>query len=169
MRTVIVESPSVWRETVGVIRVVLHVVFWSMAIMLAPTVGATTTASNLAVDEVAFASLDAGAQATYRRALESLSTAEAQRARTGQWQPLPGWRMLHDGLVTDYVDGDYAIVIWEPDPGMAPDPLAVVDEQHHKLPDGTLLHVSVWRGTKPLDKPASTPAFEDGWRRITQL
>ena len=45
--------------------------------------------------------------------------------------------------------------------------LPPVDETHHKLRDGTILHVSVWTGPKTLDKPAATPAFEDGWRRIT--
>lgn len=178
MRTVLVQSPSVWRETVGVIRVVLHVAFWSAAIMLAPAIGSKRAFSQLAVDEVAYVTLDGEAQQTYQRTLDALATAEAARSTTGQWPAftqIPGyqWRTMHDGLVTDYVGTapgrTFVVAIVEPDPGMAADPLAVVDEQHHKLRDGTLLHVSVWINAKDLEKVASTPAFEDGWRRITQL
>ena len=194
-RTITVSSPSVWRETVGVIRVVVHVAFWSAAIMLAPGAGGAASeaaTTQLAVDEVAFATLPAEGQRLYRRALEGLTDAEDQRSRTGAWPTVEAeaarnvppfapdpldragyrWRLLREANLTNYIGTasgapTIAIVVLEPDRGMAPDPLAVIDEQHHRLRDGTLLHVSIWTGPKDLAAPVSTPAFEDGWRRIT--
>jgi hypothetical protein len=91
------------------------------------------------------------------------------------------WKLLRDGTLVNYVGTPagsgandpatkrptFVISILEPDPGTPIDPQTPVDETHHKLRDGTILHVSVWTGPKQLDKPAATPAFEDGWRRIT--
>jgi len=37
----------------------------------------------------------------------------------------------------------WLLEIQEPEPGAAPDP-APNDEEHHRLPDGTTLHVYVW-------------------------
>ena len=62
-----------------------------------------------------------------------------------------------------------AIVAVEPDPGMAVDPGAVEDETHNKLADGTMLHVGIFIGGKPIERPAPVPAFEDGWKRITAV
>src|SRR3954463_16035488 len=38
----------------------------------------------------------------------------------------------------------WLLVIIEPEQGAPPDP-APSDETHHRLPDGTTLHVSIWR------------------------
>jgi hypothetical protein len=197
VRTVVVRSPSVWRETGGVIRALLHIVLWSAAIMGATwgsdaASGGAPRATTLAVDEIAFRDLDADGQRMYRAALAGLTEAEDVRSRTGDWPAVEAlaarrvppfapdpldragyrWAILRDGLLVNYVGTPakgptIAIVIVEPARGMAADPQAIVDEQHHKLRDGTLLHVSIWTGAKPLTTPASTPAFEDGWRRIT--
>ena len=196
VRTVTVESPSLWRETGGVIRALLHIVFWSAAIMFATSGGDAASGgpprTTLAVDEIAFRDLDAAGQRLYRAALAGLTEAEDVRSRTGDWPtvevlaarrvppfaPDPidragyRWRLLRDGLLVNYVGTPaagptIAIVVLEPDRGMAADPQAIVDETHHRLRDGTLLHVSIWTGAKPLANPVSTPAFEDGWRRIT--
>jgi hypothetical protein len=35
------------------------------------------------------------------------------------------------------------MVLQEPEPNMPPDP-APLDDEHHKLPDGTTMHVYVW-------------------------
>ncbi len=198
-RIVTVRSPSVWRETGGVIRALLHILLWSAAIMGATWGGDTATGgaprpTTLAVDEIAFRDLDAEGQRMYRGALAGLTEAEDVRARTRDWPSVEAlaarrvppfapdpldragyrWALLRDDLVINYVGTPakgptIAIVIVEPARGMAADPQAIVDETHHKLRDGTLLHVSIWIGAKPLTSPASTPAFEDGWRRITML
>jgi len=147
-----------------------------------------------AVDEVAFRELDSEAQRIYRQTLDGLTEAEDVRSRAGEWPPVEAlaarnvppfatdpidhagyrWRLLRDGTLVNYVGTPsvagkptYVIAVLEPDPGTPIDPQTPVDETHHKLRDGTILHVSVWTGPKDLAKPAATPAFEDGWRRIT--
>ena len=196
---VIVQSPSLLRETAGVVRAVVHIVFWSALLMGATwfrrdTAGAGR-APQVAVDEVAFRELDPEAQRLYRACLEGLTEAEDVRSRVGDWPTVAAlaaraippfapdpldhagytWTMLRDGTLINYVGAPdaaskrptFVISILEPDPGTPIDPQAYVDETHHKLRDGTLLHVSVWVGTRALAKPAATPAFEDGWRRVT--
>jgi hypothetical protein len=152
-------------------------------------------APELSPDLVAFRALPGDDQRMYRRCLEGLGEAEEVRARTGAWpdagelaargippfarDPLDRagyrWRMLRDATLVNYLGVPEAasgrptllIVIAEPEPGMPPDPTAVVDESHHKLRDGTVLHVSISAGTaRTLGRPIATPAFEDGWRRI---
>jgi len=201
VRTVIVQSPSVWRETGNVIRAVMHIFLWSALIMGASWCtgrhpqGTELRPPAIAVDQVAFRDLDEDSQRMYRLALEGLTEAEDVRSRTNDWPTVDAlaarkippftpdpldragyrWRMLRDGTLVNYVGTPdvaskrptYVISILEPDPGTPIDPQAVVDEIHHKLRDGTMLHVGVWTGTKTLDRPAATPAFEDGWRQIT--
>ena len=177
------------------VRALLHIVLWSAAIMFATSGEAVTAGparATLAVDEIAFRDLDAPGQRMYRAALAGLGEAEDARSRTGDWPTVEAlaarkvppfaqdpldragyhWRLLREGLLVNYVGTPaagptIAIVIAEPDRGMAADPQAIVDETHHKLRDGTLLHVSIWTGSKPLAAAVSTPAFEEGWRRIT--
>ncbi len=200
-RTVIVQSPSLLRETGGVIRAVIHIVFWSAMIMGAswcqgrrPNASATR-APSVAVDEVAFRDLDADNQRIYRLALEGLTEAEDARSRTNDWPSVESlatrrippfapdpldranyrWRLLREGVLVNYVGTPdpgskrmtFVISILEPDPGTPIDPQAVVDEIHHKLRDGTMIHVGVWVGPKSLERAAATPAFEDGWRQVT--
>jgi hypothetical protein len=131
----------------------------------------------------------------YRQALEGLTEAEDVRSGKGDWPTVDAlatrrippfapdpldrasyrWQLLRDGTLVNYVGtpdaaskrSTFVISILEPDPGTPIDPTAYVDETHHKLKDGTLLHVSIWIGTRTLTRPAATPPFEDGWRRIT--
>lgn len=152
-------------------------------------------ARELAPDLVALRALPGDDQRMYRRCLEGLGEAEAARSRSGAWpdvaelaargippfaaDPLDRagyrWRMLRDGGLVNYLGVPEAaagrptwlIAIAEPEPGTPPDPTAVVDEGHHKLRDGTVLHVSIWSGTaRTLGRPIATPAVEEGWRRI---
>jgi hypothetical protein len=104
-------------------------------------------------------SLPASDQRQFRAIQENLITAESLRARTARWPdvaaltlPGPGyeWTRLTRGVVVDYLGrpDDPAQPAWlleiqEPEPGTAPDP-APNDEEHHRLPDGTTLHVYVW-------------------------
>ena len=197
-RTVIVQPPSLMRETGGVIRAVFHIIFWSAAVM-GTTWGRgagsqAVKAAPTAVDEVAFRDLDPTDQRMYRQCLEGLTEAEDVRSKA-DWptieqlgarkippfasDPLDHagytWRVLRDRSIVNYVGTPdpaskrptFVIVIVEPEPGAPIDPQAVTDETHHKLRDGTIIHVSIWTGSRTLATAASTPAFEDGWRRIT--
>ena len=153
-----------------------------------------TAASTTTPDIELFRDLDADAQRVYRASLEGLTEAEDGRSKSGDWpsveqlaarrippfapDPLDRagyhWKLLKDGALINYVGAptdaqrpSFVISILEPDPSVAADPQAVSDETHHKLRDGTMLHVGVYAGPKPLTTPMATPPFEDGWRRVT--
>ena len=66
-------------------------------------------------------------------------------------------------------DGDmpsFLILVQEPAPGSAPDPGAAnVDEEHQRLPDGMLLHVTYWKHSPARAALVGDPALE-GWQQI---
>lgn len=157
-----------------------------------PAASSTDTAM---LGVVPFRELPADDQRMDRNCLAGLTEAEDVRSTTGAWptvealaargippfadDPLDGagyrWTLLRDGLLVNYLGVPDAasgrptllIVALEPDPGTAPDPGASVDETHHRLRDGTVIHVSVSIGTmRLLARPLATPMAEDGWRRI---
>ncbi len=103
---------------------------------------------------------------------QSLLDAEALRTVTGRWpeavavtglpKTAPGgdaslpaaaysWKRSSVGVVTHYLGlpaedvsaAAWLIVIREPEPGVPADS-APNDEEHHRLTDGTVLHVSIW-------------------------
>ena len=149
------------------------------------------------VGEVAFGSLDQGQQLVFRQLKEGMIEAEADRSRTGKWPaaeelarrlvppfaPDPTdkaryrWTELARGTVLNYVGAPdpasgrptFVVVVVEPDPGTPIDPQAQTDEIHHRLADGTMLHVYVWTapGVRPIQQVLAAPAPEDGWQRIT--
>ena len=196
VRTVAVRSPSVLTETGAVVRAVLHIAFWSVALMTASLHASRNAdpSATLAIDEVAFRTLDADEQRLYRNILDGVGEAEDARGKAGTWptveqlaarrlppfvaDPLDRagytWKLLRSGTLINYVGTPadpkrptFLVVITEPDPGVAVDPGAPTDETHHKLKDGTMLHVLIWKAAKAVDAPLATPLFEDGWQRIT--
>ena len=97
-----------------------------------------------------------------------LGPIESDRARTSRWpQPLVlaasgvppfstaatdgmEWQRFERGATVNYFGqpADPAAPAWllmiqEPEPNAPPDP-APLDEEHHRLPDGTTLHIYVW-------------------------
>jgi hypothetical protein len=107
-------------------------------------------------------------QQTFAAIRRGLSDAEAERAREARW-PEPSalasrgippfaradgqslqWQRFQQGKTVDYlgVPSDpsspaWLLVLQEPEPNMPPDP-APPDDEHHRLPDGTTMHVYVW-------------------------
>jgi hypothetical protein len=108
----------------------------------------------------------------YGRLQQGISEAEAIRAQTGRWpdpaslgglptllpagdesRPSPAytWTRTQGGFIVNYLalpSNDDAAAAWllriqEPDPNTPPD-VAPNDEVHHRLPDGTELHVTIW-------------------------
>jgi hypothetical protein len=110
-------------------------------------------------------------QRTFRELREGLLEAERIRATTGTWPDVG--RLAGDGIPpfapdptrkdvsyrwTTFVQNGtvnylgipsvssasaWLLVVIEPESGAPPDP-APNDETHHRLPDGTTLHVSIW-------------------------
>jgi hypothetical protein len=134
-------------------------------------------------------------QRTFRELQEGLLEAEAVRSTTGTW-PSPDalasngippfvadptakgstyrWGLLREGNYINYVGvpertGAPTWLVWihEPEPGTPPDQL-YEDEEHHKLLDGTMLHVSTWAHTPgPRDRArvVRVPQAE-GWMQF---
>jgi hypothetical protein len=111
-----------------------------------------------------------GEQRVFRELQEGLLEAERMRAETGRWPDVAAleaegippfasdptrkvgykWTSVRQDWATNYlgVPSDpsqpaWVLVILEPEPGAPADP-APNDETHHRLPDGTTLHVSIW-------------------------
>jgi hypothetical protein len=110
-------------------------------------------------------------QRTFRELQEGLLEAERLRAGTGRWPDVAAlaaegippfasdptrkgssykWTSVRQDWTTNYVGVPsdpsapaWTLVILEPAPGDPPDP-APNDETHHRLPDGTTLHVTIW-------------------------
>jgi hypothetical protein len=158
------------RERAGVVAlagVIVTVVVVYFA--LNATDGRRDESRNLLPYQTLAATLPESDHQQFRGIREQLLAAEAHRARTFGWpEPsalsLPGsgytWTRLERGVITNYLGRPreasqpaWLLEIQEPEPGMAPDP-APNDEQHHRLPDGTTLHVFVWMHRFGGDVPA---------------
>jgi len=111
-------------------------------------------------------------QRMFRELREGLLEAERVRAQTGRWPDTAAlasegvppfaadptrkdatyrWSTLVQGTTVNYVgipsipsSPAWLLLIIEPEAGSPPDP-APNDETHHRLPDGTTLHVSIWQ------------------------
>ena len=111
-------------------------------------------------------------QLMFGRLQQTVSEAEAVRAQTARWpepaalgalpaflpagdesipSPAYTWTRTQEGFVVNYLalpSDDDAAAAWllriqEPDPNTPVD-VAPNDEVHHRLPDGTVLHVTIW-------------------------
>jgi len=154
------ESKNSGRERAGVfalagIIVTIVIVYFA----LSATGGRRDESRNLLPYQALAASLPESDQRQFRAIREQLLAAEALRARTFRWPDvsalaLPGngytWTRFERGVITNYLgkppdasQAAWVLEIQEPEPGMPPDP-APNDEQHHRLPDGTTLHIFVW-------------------------
>lgn len=115
--------------------------------------------------------VSAAEQRIFRELREGLLEAERVRSTTGQWPDVAGlaaegippfapdptkkgssykwtsvrqdWAVNYLGVPSDLAAPAWVLVILEPEPGAPADP-APNDETHHRLPDGTTLHVSLW-------------------------
>jgi hypothetical protein len=149
------------RERAGVLALV-GIVVTLVAVYLALNAasdGSDTGKGGLLPYQTLAGTLPESDRRTFLALREWLLTAEADRARTSRWPDaawvvLPGaeskWTRFERGVVTNYLGqpGDPSQPAWlleiqEPEPGTPPDP-APNDEEHHRLPDGTTLHVYVW-------------------------
>jgi hypothetical protein len=190
-----VSSPSLRREAGLVARAMFHVVFWSAFVMFghAPSAGADAAALPF---ETRFSTLDAADQRMFRLVQEGIVEAEARRGRTGSW-PTPEalaeagvppfakdpidragytWRVATARGLVNYVGEPRAgsgrrpfqVVVTEPVPGTPPDPQVKEDEIHHRLADGTMIHVGTWMGPslEGVRLPTASPSPDQGFRQV---
>lgn len=117
-------------------------------------------------------------QRHYRELREGLLEAENLRAEAKAWPEVaaleaqgapgfgPGWELRRQGVYATYL-GEAAGLRWlvlfiEPSPpafGAAAEAPAPTDEEHHTLPDGTALHVTVWTQDATAPRPQGVLAF----------
>ncbi len=199
-RTVQIHALSARREALAVGRAIFFLLYASAFVLSAELRAAPAGSEPLVLSsfERRFHDLDAEGQRIFRVLREGVSEAESRRDRRGAWpsveelasegippfapDPLDrarySWVRRTSDAVINYVGtpapgtGREAVVvlITEPEPGTPIDPLAPVDEVHHRLADGAMLHVSVWMGP-PLDADGAREAMrvlplEKGFKQI---
>jgi hypothetical protein len=195
-RTVTILPPSARAETWMVARAVFHIVYWSALTVSAQTYlpGAKAAASAPSPFERRFQDLDARDQRLFRALREGVAEAERRRSATGLWPsadalasagvppfaPDPidrtrhAWTFAKAGTTVNYLgtptSGEtFLVLVVEPDPGTPVDPQALVDDVHHRLDDGTMIHVTVWMGPGlgTSREVVTVPPPEQGWKQIT--
>jgi hypothetical protein len=195
VRSVHIQPPSVRTETLNVVKAAAAIVVIVAAYIFRPTFGApdiAAPAAGLLPYQHLIRDASPGEQRVFRELQEGLLEAERMRAETGRWPDVAAleaegippfasdptrkvgykWTSVRQDWATNYlgVPSDpsqpaWVLVILEPEPGAPADP-APNDETHHRLPDGTTLHVSIWN--MPEEKRRSGFAAlrlpqNDGW------
>lgn len=136
-----------------------------------------------------------GDQRLYRAVREGIVEAERRRSSTGRWpsaadlaregvppfavDPIDHagytWSFVQTGAAVNYVGTPSAsskreafiAILAEPDPGTAIDPNAQVDEVHHRLAGGMMIHATVWMGPPLAPGRALTVLAPDqGYKQI---
>ncbi len=174
VRTVDIRPPSVRAETVNVLKASAVIVVLVVAYLFRPDPSPNLQSRQPSMGLLPYQTLvrdaPAGEQRIFRELQEGLLEAERIRAGTGQWPdvktladegippftPDPtqkteytwtsvrqDWATNYLGIPADSAAPAWVLVILEPEPGAPADP-APNDETHHRLPDGTTLHVSIW-------------------------
>jgi hypothetical protein len=195
LRTVRIRPPSIRAETLNVVRAAAAIVVIVAAYIFRPTFGApdiAAPAAGLLPYQKLIRDASPGEQRVFRELREGLLEAERIRAETGRWPDVAAleaegippfardptqkiaykWTSVRQDWATNYlgVPSDpsqpaWVLVILEPEPGAPADP-APNDETHHRLPDGTTLHVSIWNmpeGKRRSGFAALRLPQNDGW------
>jgi len=144
---------------------------------------------NLLPYQVLARSLPDSEQQIFSALRRGLLDAEAERSRLSRW-PEPSlladrgiapfadsdfqWQQFQAGKTVNYLGlpvdpsaSAWLLVVQEPEPNMPPDP-APLDDEHHRLPDGTTMHIYVWMHRYG---GRVTPAFiaqpqGEGWTQV---
>ncbi|MQA28601.1 MAG: hypothetical protein GEU82_02020 [Luteitalea sp.] len=130
--------------------------------------GGRDPARNLLPYQTLARTLTASEQQMFTALRGGLPDLESERARTSRW-PEPvvlaaggvppfstgaadgmEWQRFQQSATVNYIGlpaepsaPAWLLMIQEPEPNQPPDP-APLDEEHHRLPDGTTLHIYVW-------------------------
>lgn len=165
-------------------------------VYLAATLGQATDAGrSLLPFQTLVQSRPSSDQRMFRELQEGLIEAEARRSTTGRWPAIDAliadgippftpdptaktavyrWTFIEGGAYLNYLGVPdrpgvpaWLVLVQEPEPGVPPDQ-AFEDEEHHRLLDGTMLHVSTWMhadGASVPSRLASLPQSE-GWMQV---
>jgi hypothetical protein len=174
-KTIEIRPPSLRAETIIVARLsvaIVAVVGFYLASTVWNTDPRAARAAGLLPFQTLVVDSASAEQRMFRELQEGLLEAERLRSSAGAW-PSPAaladagvppfahdptekgaeyrWLLTRRGAYVNYrgipsASGapSWLLLVQEPLPGTPPDP-AAEDEEHHRLPDKTMLHVSVWR------------------------
>lgn len=193
-RSVSVELLSIREELAYVVRLGTTVIL-GVWLYLASVLGDSgATRRNLLPYQALIQNRPSIVQRVFRELQEGLLEAEVTRSTTGAW-PTPvvlaregippfapdptakivyHWQLLREGPFVNYLgipeDADvpaWLILAQEPEPGVPPDQ-TFEDEEHHRLADGVMLHVSTWTHTDGIHVPAKVVRVPqaEGWTQL---
>lgn len=197
IRTVEILPPSIRGETM-IVGQLAAVIIAIVAFYLANTAWNTNSSQartgNLMPYQVLVRDRPSTEQRMFRELQEGLLEAQRVRSMSGGW-PAPAalavqgippfapdptrgdayvWTVTQHGTFVNYratpsVTGvpAWLLLVQEPDRGAPPDQ-SLEDEEHHRLTDGTMLHVSIWTHVDGTEVPArfvSLPQVE-GWTQL---
>jgi hypothetical protein len=185
-------------ELVSVVRVAVAIVFcvWLyLANQPAATDGSGSQKKNLLPYQTLIQDRTAGEARTFRELQVGLLEAETVRSASGQWPEVAAladagidpfvddptnkgarytWQLLRNGFYVNYLGRPdraeapaWLLFVQEPDPSLPPEPYQD-DEEHARLIDGTLLHVSIWQHAKGARVPQAVVRVPqaEGWVQI---
>ena len=181
------------RERAGIVVIALLVVgAVGFYVALRSGRGGDAPSSNLLPYQTLVRSLPAADQQMYTDIRRGLPALEDERARTTRWPepvlleansvpPFAGaraagveWQKFQRGVTVNYLGlpSDPSMPAWllavqEPEPNSPPDP-APLDDEHHRLPDGTTLHIYVWmhRYGGRVAAAFNAQPQNDGWTEV---
>jgi hypothetical protein len=192
-RTVSVELLSLSAELAHLLRAGTAILLGVWLYLAAVLTDQNATRRGLLPYQALIQSRPAVEQRLFRELQEGLLESEAIRSRSGAWPDISDlagegippfapdptaraayrWQLRRDGSFVNYLgfseksDGPaWLLLIQEPAPGIPPDQ-TFEDEEHHRLLDGTMLHVSTWQRPAAADVSGvlRVPQTE-GWTQL---
>jgi hypothetical protein len=193
-REVLVQRLTTREELANLVRLATTILL-GIWVYLAATMDSGAAARGLLPFQSLIEDRPAADQRMFRVLQEGLLEAEIARSVAGAWPdteslardgvppfaPDPTeqsavyrWQMLRDGTYINYLGipdrpeaPAWLVLVQEPEPGIPPDQLNE-DEEHHRLLDGTMLHVSAWshaNGSTMAARVVRVPQAE-GWTQL---
>jgi hypothetical protein len=193
-----IEALSARTELGNVLRVAMAIsvgVWMYLATNGATFQGRRSELRNLLPFQLLIRDRPSSEQRIFRELQEGLLEAEARRAVDGKWPPIAllsndgvppfapdptargsryDWRLITAGTFVNYLGlpeqagaPAWLVLVQEPEPGRPPDQ-TWEDEEHHRLANGPMLHVSTWlhaEGTRVADRIVRMPQAE-GWMQL---
>ncbi len=195
--SVAIRPPSTGRESLHVLRfaALVLIVTWVAVAGGGRSDGSRSASTGLLPYQVPMANLSAVDQRTLRLLQEGALEAERARSADGRWPDVSSlagngippfstdpitaragyvWSRRISGSVIDYVGlssapapSAFLLRFQEPAPGDPAD-RAPLDETHHRLANGTMLHVSIWvhGRASPASIVVSNVPPDAGWSQV---
>jgi hypothetical protein len=195
-RSVKVEALSAQAELLAVVRASMGITIgvWIYLALMTGIGGNAPRQRNLLPFQKLIADRAPAEQRMFRELQEGLLEAESARSSNGAW-PMPQtlgeigvppfapdptqrsnytWRLVQTGTLVNYQGipttpgrPAWLLLVQEPEPGVPPDQ-TFEDEEHHRLANGAMLHVSTWLhadGSAVAPRLVRMPQAE-GWTQL---